>query len=108
MKKIYVLLLAAMLCGSAFNAMAQPRTVTGTVTEKGTGEVLAGVSVVVKGTTTAVATDADGKYNIIVPNNNVTLVFSLITFKTQEVPVGTDPVINVELEPEPDPEDTPN
>ena len=42
-------------------------TVSGTVTDAGNGQLLAGVSVVVKGTTTGTLTDFDGNYSIEAP-----------------------------------------
>lgn len=49
------------------------------------GESLIGVSVIVKGTTTGVATDIDGNFAIKVPTNSI-LVFSYIGHNTKEVP----------------------
>jgi len=74
----------------------QETTVTGTV--KATdGSLLPGLSIVVKGTTTGTTTNADGKYNIEVPNN-ATLIFSFIGFETQEIVVGGKSVIDVTME----------
>jgi TonB-linked SusC/RagA family outer membrane protein len=74
---------------------AQSAQVSGIVTENGAS--LPGVSVTVKGTTTGVITDDDGRYSIAVPQN-ATLVFSFIGMKTQEIVVGTRSVINVQME----------
>ncbi len=71
--------------------------ITGTVKDK-TGYVLPGVTVLVKGTTIGVATDADGKYDLTVPAGDHTLLFSMIGMKTQEVKVGKRTEINVVLE----------
>jgi len=74
----------------------QETTVTGTV--KATdGSLLPGLSIVVKGTTTGTTTNADGKYNIEVPNN-ATLIFSFIGFETQEIVLGGNSVIDVTME----------
>ncbi len=68
------------------------RNIAGTVT--GTdGEVIPGVSVIVKGTTTGTMTDATGKYSITVPDEATTLVFTYIGMETQEVEI-TGNVIN--------------
>ncbi|MEQ6125244.1 mucoidy inhibitor MuiA family protein [Pseudotenacibaculum sp. MALMAid0570] len=45
---------------------------------------LIGASVIVKGTTIGTETDWDGRYSIKVPDNNSTLVFSHLGFKTVE------------------------
>lgn len=79
-----------------FEAMQQP--VTGTVTDSETGEPLPGVNVVVKGTSTGVATDANGEYSLEVPEEESVLVFSFVGYQTQEVTVGDREVIDVSLE----------
>ena len=71
-------------------------TVTGTVTEAGTKNVLPGVSVVEKGTANAVVTDVNGRFSINVGRGK-TLVFSYIGFITKEVKVN-NATINVSLE----------
>jgi len=86
--------LILMLCTSTI-AFAQIR-VTGTVTDT-KNEPLIGVSVQVKGTTTGMATDLDGKYTIQVPSAQSVLVFSYVGFVSQEFPVGNQRTINVTL-----------
>ncbi|MDR2449586.1 MAG: TonB-dependent receptor [Prevotellaceae bacterium] len=96
MKQIKLLFVCLLIGG--FSALwAQTGQVSGVVTEN--GQPLAGASVVVKGSTAAVLTDADGRYTISVPEN-ATLVFSFVGMKTQEVEVGARSVINVTLETE--------
>lgn len=73
-------------------------TVRGTVNSSGDGLSLPGVTVLVKGTTTGVATDGDGRYSISVPNANSVLVFSFIGFKSQEIVVGNQSSIDVTME----------
>ncbi len=70
--------------------------ITGTVTDE-TKETVIGANVVVKGTSTGVTTDLDGKYTITVPDNNAVLVFSFIGYTTQEIPVNGKKVIDVVL-----------
>ncbi|MFD2248215.1 SusC/RagA family TonB-linked outer membrane protein [Pontibacter ruber] len=79
-------------------AMAQGKTVSGTVTDQATGTGLPGVAVLVKGTTVGTATGADGTYSLNVPENGNTLVFRFIGYKTVERPIGTASAINVTLE----------
>lgn len=45
-------------------------------------------------------TDADGRYTISVPSKDAVLVFSLLGYKTAEVPVNGRTVVNVVLEPD--------
>jgi hypothetical protein len=61
------------------------------------GEALVGVSVTVKGTTTGTFTGLDGDYEIKVPSQGGTLVFSYIGFTTKEVKVSGETSLNVTL-----------
>jgi len=61
------------------------------------GLPMPGVSVIVKGTTSGVATDLDGRYSLSVPGPESVLVFSFIGFNTQEVTVGNQATINITL-----------
>ena len=71
-------------------------TVTGTVTDAATQQPLAGVNIVVKGTTNGTTTDADGKYIINVEDDEV-LVFSFIGYATIESAINARTTINVAL-----------
>lgn len=75
------------------------RTVKGAVLDKNK-KPLPGVTVIIKGTTTGVATDADGMYAISIPasTSSPTLVFSFIGMKSVKVPVKNDKPINVTME----------
>lgn len=60
---------------------------------------LPGVSVVIKGTTAGTITDFDGNYNLNTELSDSTLlVFSYVGFKTQEILVDGQSVINVLME----------
>lgn len=63
--------------------------------ESGTG--LPGVSVVVKGTTRGTTTNADGRFDLEVPNDNATLVFSYLGYVTQEIMVGNQVQLTIAL-----------
>jgi TonB-linked SusC/RagA family outer membrane protein len=76
-------------------AYSQSRIVTGTVTAKEDGLPMPGVTVRLKGTNTGTQTNTQGKYSLTVPAE-ATLVFSFITYESQQV-VVTGPVINVVL-----------
>ena len=76
-------------------ALAQ--TVRGTVTSAADGNTLPGVSVIIKGTSTGVATDLDGHYTLNVSGPETILVFSYIGFAGQEIKVGNRSVINVTM-----------
>ena len=73
------------------------KSVSGVVTD-GNGEVLVGVSVVIKGTTKGVLSDINGAYKINVERNDV-LVFSFVGFKTQEIKVTDNMAeLNIKME----------
>lgn len=78
-------------------AFGQTKTVTGTVTD-GSSSPLPGVAVVVEGTAIGVVTDIDGNYNISIPQDAETLVFSFIGFENQIIEVGGRSVINVMMQ----------
>ncbi len=74
---------------------AQNIRVTGKVTDK-SGQPAIGVSVMIEGTRTGVATDIDGAYSIDAPANGV-LLFSAIGMESQKVSVNKRSVINVTM-----------
>lgn len=78
-------------------ALAQNRTVTGTVTSKDDGQPIPGVSVKVKGTNIGISTSANGKFSLSVPSNVKTLEISSVGFATQTVTIGASNVVNVAL-----------
>jgi TonB-linked SusC/RagA family outer membrane protein len=75
----------------------QQNTITGIVRDASTGEPLTGVSIVVKGTTLGVLSDATGKFSIAVPGKEANLVFSFIGFISQEIVAASGQPINVSL-----------
>ncbi len=81
--------------GANFEDLTDIR-VTGHVTATEGGDVLAGVSVSVKGSSLGTTTDASGNYALTVPDNT-TLVFSYVGYESKEVAVSGRAVINVTL-----------
>jgi TonB-linked SusC/RagA family outer membrane protein len=71
-------------------------TVSGSIIDVN-GENIPGVNITVKGTTTGVISDAEGKYSLNVPNGNAILTFSFIGYIVQEVPVNNRTTIDVIL-----------
>jgi len=78
-------------------SQAQLWNVKGSVKDSD-GEPLIGVSIKLKGTTIATASDAAGNYSINIPEARGSLVFTYISFKTIELPVNNRNVINVTME----------
>ncbi len=86
LKRTYIILLITCSLLYSFSASSQIK-VTGKVIDS-TGEGLAGVSVVVKGTQTGVPSNADGIYSITVPSEQSVLQFSYLGFFPREITVG--------------------
>lgn len=93
MKTITIALLTIALSAFVINP---ERTITGRVTDS-QGAPLPGVSVVLKGSSNGVTTDAQGRYSIQTPSAGGVLVFSFIGFVTQEVTIARSHVIDVQL-----------
>ncbi|MBZ1325645.1 TonB-dependent receptor [Aquirufa sp. 15D-MOB] len=74
-------------------------SVTGKVTDE-TNAGIPGVNVMVKGTTKGVMTDANGSYKIVVADSRSVLVFSAIGYIQQEIAVGNQSTININLKPD--------
>lgn len=96
MKKLIQSLFILLFIASA--AIAQDRTISGTVTAKEDGLPLPGVSVKVKGTKIGAQTDPSGNFALKVPGNGtVILVFSYVGFLDKEVSVSGN-TVKVKLE----------
>ncbi|MDB5139788.1 MAG: TonB-dependent receptor plug [Mucilaginibacter sp.] len=76
-------------------AMAQKTAVTGKITDE-KGQALPGVTIMIKGATTGTNADINGRYSISVKTTDV-LVFSMIGFVRQEIPVNGRAVIDAVL-----------
>ncbi|MDQ6481681.1 TonB-dependent receptor [Dyadobacter sp. LHD-138] len=62
------------------------------------GEGLPGVSVVMKGSQRGTTTDADGSFQLEVPESNAVLIFSFVGYMSKEVAVGSQTSIDVSLQ----------
>lgn len=74
----------------------QQRNISGRVTDE-EGNPLEAVTVSVKGTSSAVTTDADGNYRLSISGNQNTLVFTIIGYETIELAVANQSVVNAAL-----------
>jgi len=72
-------------------------TVSGNITDSSYGGPLAGVNVVIKGTSTGTTSDFDGNYEITVNSFPATLVFSSLGYETKELEVSGSTTLNVSL-----------
>lgn len=93
---IFIFLFFSSLLLSAQNEL----TVSGTITDKNTGETLIGASVGVSGASVGAVTDIDGKYTINVKGPKSTLEFVYIGYKKQTVAVTKSGTVDVALEPD--------
>jgi len=73
------------------------QTITGKVTDAGTGEPMPGVNIVFKGTTVGTMSDLDGNFSLPVSNLNGIVVFSFIGYINQEIPLAGRTSLNVAL-----------
>ncbi|WP_353482568.1 TonB-dependent receptor [Haliscomenobacter sp.] len=71
-------------------------TVSGIITSEDK-QPLIGATIVVKGTGTGMVTDLDGKYSLQVPDQNAVLMVSYTGFAEQQITVGTQTTIDIEL-----------
>lgn len=83
---------------SSFDLLEKPdgqieTTVTGTITD-GDGAAMLGVTILEKGTGNGTISDEEGKYRITV-GDGATLVFSFISYRTQEIVVDNRTTIDV-------------
>ncbi len=96
-RKIFTLLL--LIIFSFSTAIAQI-TVTGTVTSAEDEEPIPGVTVTVAGTEIGTVTDVDGSYSIEVPDEDAILEFTFVGKQAEEVIVGDQRTIDIEMEPD--------
>ena len=93
MKKTNLLLLFCVLFPLS---LFSQNSLDGKVTDINSSEAIAGVNVVVKGTSTGTATDFDGNYNITVSQGDV-LVFSYVGYSTLEITYDDQLSLNVAM-----------
>jgi outer membrane receptor protein involved in Fe transport len=100
-QRFFLGLLAAFLLVPV--ASAQDGKVTGTVTDRATGEALPGATVVIEGTTRGAATDADGTFVILNVPPGVYAVrasfvgFGVVTVQEVEVNSGFTTIVDFQL-----------
>jgi iron complex outermembrane receptor protein len=91
------ILLCSLLCFCVAMVSAQQKKLTGTVKDTD-GAPVVNASVVVKGSTAGVSTNADGDFTINVNNSKAVLVISSVSFKNKEVAVGESSHLIIILE----------
>lgn len=74
--------------------------VSGVVTGADDGLPLPQVTVLLKGTTLGTPTDMDGFFRLPLPDRGGVLVFRYLGYVTQEIELGTQSIVNVQLSPD--------
>ncbi|MFV0507031.1 MAG: SusC/RagA family TonB-linked outer membrane protein [Bacteroidales bacterium] len=92
MRKVTLIL---SICIALLSSAYAQHDVSGKVVDTD-GMGVPGASVIQKGTNKGTITNVDGEYSLNVPNN-ITLVFSFMGMKTQEIEVKNQTVINVTM-----------
>lgn len=78
------------------SAAIPDRNVTGRVSDEN-GDALPGVSILLKGTPQGTTTNAEGRFNLNVPDDQAVLVFSFVGYMNQEIMVGNRTSFDVSL-----------
>ena len=100
MKKNHFHLFSLLMFLFVQSVFAQSITITGTVVSKEDNQPLPGASVFIKGSSSGVSTDFDGKFNLSATDTNgKTLVISFIGYTPVEINLtGQNQDLNIELE----------
>lgn len=88
--KITLLCLGIFFGSFLQHALAQGFTVTGTVTNKATGEPLLGATIMIKGSSTSTITDNNGKFSLSVPKKGSVLMISYAGMTTIDYTVTSE------------------
>lgn len=73
--------------------------VSGTIKDE-KGVTMAGVSILIKGTSRGTTTDANGNFKIDVPDKNTALIISYVGYLSRQITVGNQSQINITLLPD--------
>jgi len=98
MKKLLQSLFVLMFI--AISAIAQERTVTGTVTSKEDGLPLPGVTIKAVGGSSGAQTDGNGKYSVKVSSSTSSLQFSYLAHVSVTLNIPSSGILNVSLAPD--------
>jgi TonB-linked SusC/RagA family outer membrane protein len=93
---ILLLFIVAQIIGSSGLASAQQSTVSGTIKDQ-KGQPLAGVTVLVKGTTNGTISDASGKYSLTNVAPDAVIAFSFIGMSPQEIAINKRTTLDVTM-----------
>lgn len=103
MKNFLRTLLVGAFCILSGQVMAQGLTLSGTVTDRSTGEPLPAVNIFVPQLNRGAVTDVDGKYSVVLPAGSYELRATSVGYKrfTTNITVqGSNLTFNIELDPD--------
>ena len=95
-KIFFTLLFCLFIIASAANA--QTKTISGTVRSVTDNQLLAAVTIQVKGTSNSTATDAQGRYLLKNVSPSDSLIFSSVGFGSETVSVACRSLVNISLQ----------
>ena len=95
-KKEWLLAIVVILMASTTVSAQNTQIITGIVTSAKDKMPSPGVNILIKGTSTVTTTDLDGQYSIQATSTDI-LVFSYMSYVSQEITVGTKTQINIAL-----------
>jgi TonB-linked SusC/RagA family outer membrane protein len=93
----HIFILTLTSCILSLPLLAQERVISGVVKSEDDGLSVAGVNVVVKGTSIGTITSIDGEYSLRVPDDADALVYSFIGLVSEEVPITGRSVIDISM-----------
>lgn len=98
LKLSLIMLSLILLFNNLAAQIVSPFFVRGKITSAEKQQLIAGVSVLEKGTKNGTTSDKSGEYTLKVSSSAI-LVFTSTGYRAQEIVVGDNPVIDVEMEP---------
>ena len=95
-RKIKGLLISALLVIFSEVFAQQGITINGTIIDE-SNQPLIGAAIQIKGTSSGLTSDMDGKFTLTVPSTNSVLVISYLGYETQEIRVGNNRNFTIRL-----------
>ncbi|MDR2119869.1 MAG: TonB-dependent receptor [Tannerella sp.] len=83
---------------TAIQGFAQTKTVTGTVTDRQTGEEIIGASIMIVGTTRGTVTDINGRFSLPDVPANAVLAISYVGYIAQRITVGNQSSLAIRMQ----------
>lgn len=88
------------IISSQISNSIQQQKITGTVTDATNSEPIIGANIIIEGTTIGTVSDADGKFTIEIPGQDVVLIISFMGFNTERVTYTGHAKVEIKLVPD--------